>query len=251
MREQKRASKASAREQRKAELARLEEETAGKQLGFRVFNDGTIERDSAIARGSAWLLSGMGQPALLGPPGNRRQRSAVLDATLDDRRVRKPFTRARGLASDTTLGLLGGGRDHYGEAVLTIVTNDWVEVITASEDSEVAALDGLNALLQRAKRASRSESEALPEPSPPPSNPPVTDVPGALRELKDLHDEALLTDDEYESRRQQLVAQLPTSAEVSTPAGWHPDPYGKARLRWWDGHRWSDHTAPWQSTSTR
>jgi hypothetical protein len=28
------------------------------------------------------------------------------------------------------------------------------------------------------------------------------------------------------------------------PAGWHPDPYGAARLRWWDGQQWSDHTAP-------
>lgn len=27
-----------------------------------------------------------------------------------------------------------------------------------------------------------------------------------------------------------------------TPPGWHPDPSGRSRLRWWDGTRWSDHT---------
>ena len=27
------------------------------------------------------------------------------------------------------------------------------------------------------------------------------------------------------------------------PAGWHPDPRGQARLRWWDGTRWTDHTS--------
>jgi hypothetical protein len=26
-------------------------------------------------------------------------------------------------------------------------------------------------------------------------------------------------------------------------AGWHPDPRGEARLRWWDGSQWTDHTA--------
>ena len=27
------------------------------------------------------------------------------------------------------------------------------------------------------------------------------------------------------------------------PANWYPDPSGKARLRYWDGSRWTDHTA--------
>jgi len=26
-------------------------------------------------------------------------------------------------------------------------------------------------------------------------------------------------------------------------AGWHPDPRGEARLRWWDGSQWTDHTS--------
>jgi hypothetical protein len=27
------------------------------------------------------------------------------------------------------------------------------------------------------------------------------------------------------------------------PANWYPDPSGQARLRYWDGARWTDHTA--------
>ena len=27
------------------------------------------------------------------------------------------------------------------------------------------------------------------------------------------------------------------------PAGWYSDPYGQARLRWWDGTRWTDHSS--------
>jgi hypothetical protein len=30
---------------------------------------------------------------------------------------------------------------------------------------------------------------------------------------------------------------------ATDPPGWHPDPGGEARLRWWDGTRWTDHTA--------
>jgi hypothetical protein len=28
---------------------------------------------------------------------------------------------------------------------------------------------------------------------------------------------------------------------ASSPPGWHPDPWGSARWRWWDGTRWTDH----------
>ena len=27
------------------------------------------------------------------------------------------------------------------------------------------------------------------------------------------------------------------------PAGWHPDPAGTPRYRWWDGHQWAEHYA--------
>jgi hypothetical protein len=31
--------------------------------------------------------------------------------------------------------------------------------------------------------------------------------------------------------------------QPSPPANWYPDPYGKSRLRYWDGSRWTDQTA--------
>jgi hypothetical protein len=34
------------------------------------------------------------------------------------------------------------------------------------------------------------------------------------------------------------------------PPGWHPDPSGQHRLRWWDGTRWSEHTWDEGSEST-
>ncbi len=32
-------------------------------------------------------------------------------------------------------------------------------------------------------------------------------------------------------------------AAQSQGAGWHPDPHGQARLRWWDGSQWTEHTS--------
>jgi uncharacterized RDD family membrane protein YckC len=36
----------------------------------------------------------------------------------------------------------------------------------------------------------------------------------------------------------------PAAPQQQAGAGWHPDPRGEARLRWWNGSEWTDHTAP-------
>ncbi len=35
----------------------------------------------------------------------------------------------------------------------------------------------------------------------------------------------------------------PVQPAAATPAGWHPDPWGQKRLRYWDGAQWTGHTA--------
>ena len=38
----------------------------------------------------------------------------------------------------------------------------------------------------------------------------------------------------------QGAAGGPGAGVGSTPAGWYPDPYGQARLRWWNGRQWTE-----------
>lgn len=44
----------------------------------------------------------------------------------------------------------------------------------------------------------------------------------------------------------QALASIPLNAPqepVMVPlGGWHPDPWGLATLRWWDGQKWTHHT---------
>jgi uncharacterized RDD family membrane protein YckC len=41
----------------------------------------------------------------------------------------------------------------------------------------------------------------------------------------------------------QLGGGAPAAVGAAPGAGWHPDPHGQARLRWWDGSRWTEHTS--------
>jgi hypothetical protein len=53
--------------------------------------------------------------------------------------------------------------------------------------------------------------------------------------------------DKHASARFDVVApgtDLSAPPAAATPEGWHPDPWGQARLRWWDGRQWTGHTAP-------
>jgi Protein of unknown function (DUF2510) len=41
----------------------------------------------------------------------------------------------------------------------------------------------------------------------------------------------------------QTQAPAGSAAPAAAPAGWHPDPWGQRRLRYWDGAQWTGHTA--------
>jgi uncharacterized RDD family membrane protein YckC len=40
-----------------------------------------------------------------------------------------------------------------------------------------------------------------------------------------------------------VSAPPPQQQQVNQPADWYPDPQGQARLRYWDGQRWTEHTS--------
>ena len=41
----------------------------------------------------------------------------------------------------------------------------------------------------------------------------------------------------------RAAAGQPLGAVAAAPAGWYQDPQGQARLRYWDGRAWTEHTA--------
>ena len=48
----------------------------------------------------------------------------------------------------------------------------------------------------------------------------------------------------YEDRVAAARASESSQTVAGSPeAGWYKDPQGVSRLRWWDGNRWTDHTA--------
>jgi uncharacterized RDD family membrane protein YckC len=40
-----------------------------------------------------------------------------------------------------------------------------------------------------------------------------------------------------------VASSAPPPGEAGQKADWYPDPQGQARLRYWDGQRWTDHTS--------
>jgi uncharacterized RDD family membrane protein YckC len=47
----------------------------------------------------------------------------------------------------------------------------------------------------------------------------------------------------YAQQGQQQPAQPVAQSSGDAGAGWHPDPHGQARLRYWDGSQWTEHTS--------
>jgi protease PrsW len=47
----------------------------------------------------------------------------------------------------------------------------------------------------------------------------------------------------YAASVAQRAAQPPPQPAGLPPPGWHADPWGQARLRWWDGRAWTGHVA--------
>jgi hypothetical protein len=53
---------------------------------------------------------------------------------------------------------------------------------------------------------------------------------------------------ETQTVNEEVTARRPVNSETPPPplppAGWYADPHHLARLRYWDGTQWTDHTAP-------
>ena len=76
------------------------------------------------------------------------------------------------------------------------------------------------------------------------SNPGPTSAPEAVAS-EPLSQPDQTTSIEPLSRSERPVGDSgPPPSATQVPAAWYPDPHGVARLRYWDGHTWTSHTAP-------
>lgn len=48
----------------------------------------------------------------------------------------------------------------------------------------------------------------------------------------------------HHSAAAYVYGATPPPPPPSVPAGWYPDPHGAQLQRYWDGNRWTEHTAP-------
>jgi uncharacterized RDD family membrane protein YckC len=69
----------------------------------------------------------------------------------------------------------------------------------------------------------------------------------ARRRVADLIADTVVVSADAVGSPVPLVAAAPSAppppGPTAAPANWYPDPGGEKRLRWWDGQRWTDHTA--------
>lgn len=56
------------------------------------------------------------------------------------------------------------------------------------------------------------------------------------QKLKGIWNQVRDVDEELAARRRERASA------PSPPAGWYPDPNGRAPFRWWDGNTWTEHT---------
>ena len=76
------------------------------------------------------------------------------------------------------------------------------------------------------------QQQAVPPPQPPP---------GPAGQATTAHQ--IPQDPSPAPAQQQQQQQQQPPAPPGGAAGWHSDPYGQKRLRWWDGASWTEHTA--------
>ena len=67
---------------------------------------------------------------------------------------------------------------------------------------------------------------------------------GHLRRLQELGRELDPTRPAPRASPTPAALAAPAQAAAPSPAGWYPDPYRQARLRYWDGSGWTGHAAP-------
>ena len=55
--------------------------------------------------------------------------------------------------------------------------------------------------------------------------------------------EAAAANGQYGPGHMTYAGWEPCPTPAMAPAGWYPDAAGQARLRWWDGAQWTNHTS--------
>jgi hypothetical protein len=161
-------------------------------------------------------------------PGKSRPYHRLIDISLDAQ-IQKKSGAGRAAGAVLTGGLNLMVANTRGDIYLTITTDDEVHVLTADAGAHGPAdlkrghklVAAGQAILQRKAAqpqapTSSPSAHAVSTPPPPPPAPLQSPTPGAstspvserLRQLAQLHQEGLITDAEFESRRSQIIDTL-------------------------------------------